>query len=84
MDLTLYDLRTGRPVEMVSTYDESTRRAHADYPGGTSLQRWYRALLRTSMEAEGFVQNPDEWWHYDFKDWKEYPIGNQPFERLGK
>src|SRR5213076_374717 len=30
VDLTLYDLKTKRPVEMVSTYDETTDRAYAD------------------------------------------------------
>jgi hypothetical protein len=24
-----------------------------------------------------------EWWHFDYKDWKEYPILNIPFEKLG-
>ena len=43
---------------MPSTYDESTDRAYADYPGGTSRQRWHRALLRRAMEAEGFLVNP--------------------------
>src|SRR5262249_25661780 len=38
VDLTLYDLKTKKPVEMVSTYDETTQRAYPDYPGGTSLQ----------------------------------------------
>ena len=52
VDLTLYHLKTGRPVEMVSTYDETTDRAHPDYPGGTSLQRWHRDLLRRAMEAD--------------------------------
>jgi len=82
VDLTLYELKTGKPVEMVSTYDESTPRAHADYPGGASLQRWHRSVLREAMESEGFVQNPQEWWHYDFKDWNRYPIGNQRFEEI--
>ena len=27
---------------------------------------------------------PDEWWHFDFKDWKEYPILNVRFEDLGQ
>lgn len=80
VDLTLYDLRTGRPVEMVSTYDETTDRAHPDYPGGSSLQRWHRDLLRSAMEAEGFTVYEAEWWHFDFKDWRRYPIGNQRFE----
>jgi D-alanyl-D-alanine dipeptidase len=82
VDLTLYDRETGRVVEMPSTYDESTNRAKADYPGGTSQQRWHRALLRKAMEHEGFVANPQEWWHFDFKDWKTYPILNLPFDRV--
>lgn len=82
VDLTLYDLTTGLPVEMPSTYDESTDRAYAEYPGGTSQQRWHRALLRRAMVAEGFIVNPTEWWHFDYRDWRDYPIGNVPFDRL--
>lgn len=84
VDLTLYDLATGWPVEMPSTYDEATPRAGADYPGGTSLQRWHRALLRRVMEAQGFVVNPTEWWHFDYRDWQKYPILNASFELLGR
>ena len=82
VDLTLYDLRTGAVIEMPSTYDESTPRAYAFYPGGTSLQRWHRALLRRVMEAEGFAVNPEEWWHFDFNDWRRYAIGNIAFDRI--
>ncbi len=83
VDLTLYDLKTGKPVEMVSTYDETTDRAHPDYPGGTSLQRWHRKLLRTAMESEGFTVYEAEWWHFDYKDWQKYRIGNVRFDRIG-
>lgn len=82
VDLTLYDLRTGKVVPMVGTYDESTQRSLPDYPGGTSRQRWHRALLRHVMEAEGFTINPSEWWHFDYRDWRLYGIGNQTFEEL--
>ncbi len=82
VDLTLYDLKTGHPVEMVGTYDEISDRSYPDYPGGTSLQRWHRELLRDAMEAEGFSVYPIEWWHYDYADWRKYPIGNLPFDRL--
>ena len=82
VDLTLYDLKTGAVIEMPSTYDESTPRAYAFYPGGTSLQRWHRALLRRSMETEGFTVNPEEWWHFDYKDWKSYAIGNMAFDMI--
>jgi len=83
VDITLYDLRTGKPVEMVSTYDETTDRASPDYPGGTSLQRWHRNLLRREMESEGFTVFEAEWWHFDYKDWQKYRIGNVSFDQIG-
>jgi serine beta-lactamase-like protein LACTB len=80
VDLSLYDLQTGRTVITVSGYDEFSPRAFPDYPGGTSRRRWYRALLRRAMEAEGFTVYRAEWWHFDYRDWRKYPIGNQRFE----
>jgi D-alanyl-D-alanine dipeptidase len=82
IDLTLFDLATGAVIDMPSTYDESTARAYAFYPGGTHLQRWHRALLRRSLEAEGFSVNPEEWWHFDYKDAASYRIGNVAFDRI--
>jgi D-alanyl-D-alanine dipeptidase len=84
VDITLYDLKTGKPVEMVSTYDETTDRAYPDYPGGTSLQRWHRDLLRMAMESEGFTVYEAEWWHFDYKDWQKYRIANVPFDQIGR
>ena len=82
VDLTVYDRRTGRPIEMVSGYDEFSNRAYPDYPGGTSRQRYDRELLRRAMEAEGFRVYDAEWWHFDYKDWRIYPIGNQTFDQI--
>ncbi len=82
VDLTVYDLKTGTEVPMVSGYDEMTERAYPFYPGGTSLERWDRRLLRNTMENEGFTVYEDEWWHFDYKDWRKYPILNVPFERV--
>ena len=84
VDITLYDLKTGKPVEMVSTYDETTDRAYPNYVGGTSLQRWHRDLLRSAMEAEGFTVYEAEWWHFDYKDWQKYRIGTPRFEEIGR
>jgi len=83
VDLTLYELATGKPIEMPGTYDEMSPRSFPDYPGGTSLQRWHRDLLRRAMESQGFTVYEAEWWHFDYQDWKEYPILNVPFEKLG-
>ena len=84
VDLTLYDLKTGREVSMPSGYDEMTERAHINYSGGTPEQRRLRDLLRAAMEAEGFAIYEPEWWHYDYKDWKQYPILNLSFSEIGK
>jgi zinc D-Ala-D-Ala dipeptidase len=84
VDLSLYDLKTGEEVTMPSGYDEMTDRAYADYPGGTAEERSRRAILRQAMEAQGFHVIPDEWWHFDYQDWKQYPILNVKFEDLGQ
>ncbi|MEO7082963.1 MAG: serine hydrolase [Gemmatimonadaceae bacterium] len=82
VDLTLYDLATGAPINMPGGYDEMTDRSYPMYPGGTSLQRWNRDLLRHAMEVQGFNVYEAEWWHFDYKDWRSYPIGNLTFEQL--
>ncbi len=84
VDLTLYDLKTGKPIEMPGGYDEFSHRSYPDYPGGTTRQRWYRDLLRRTMEAEGFTVYSAEWWHFDYRDWKSYRIGNVTFEQIGR
>jgi D-alanyl-D-alanine dipeptidase len=82
VDLTLYDVSTGKPIEMTGAYDEMSPRSFPNYPGGTSLQRWHRDLLRRAMESEDYTVYESEWWHFDYKDWREYAILNVPFEAL--
>jgi D-alanyl-D-alanine dipeptidase len=82
VDLTLYRLEDGRAVEMPGVYDEMSERSHRDYPGGTSVERWHRDLLRAAMEAEGFVAFEVEWWHFDFRGWRDYPVLNVPLDAV--
>lgn len=82
VDLSLYDLKTGKEIPMPSGYDEMTERAHPNYTGGTAEQRKMRDLLRAAMEAEGFKVFDVEWWHFDYKDWREYPILNISFDQI--
>jgi D-alanyl-D-alanine dipeptidase len=82
VDLSLYDLKTGLEVDMPSGYDEMTDRAYPNYPGGTAEERARRAVLRHAMEKQGFTVYETEWWHFDYKDWKRYPILNIRFEDL--
>lgn len=82
VDLGLFDVRSGKPVSMPSDYDEFTQRASPDYTGGTAAQRAARDLLRATMDAHGFSVYPNEWWHFDYRDWAEYPLLNLSFETL--
>lgn len=82
VDLSLYDLSTGKEIEMTGNYDEMTERSYPDYAGGTEQQRTMRDLLRSKMEAQGFSVYEYEWWHFDYKDWKLYHITNVPFSKI--
>lgn len=83
VDLTLYELSSGKAVVMPGGYDEMSDRSYPMYPGGTSKQRALREMLRAAMEHEGFRVYEAEWWHFDYKDWRAYRIQNQTFEGLG-
>jgi D-alanyl-D-alanine dipeptidase len=82
VDLTLYDLKTGKEVTMPSGYDEFSERAYPDYSGGPREPRERRDLLRRTMEAQGFTVYKAEWWHFDYQDWTHYRILNLPFDQI--
>jgi zinc D-Ala-D-Ala dipeptidase len=82
VDLSLFELETGKLLEMPSDFDEFNEKAAPDYKGGTERERANRDLLRKMMEAEGFTVNPKEWWHFDYKDWEKYEIFDIPFAEI--
>jgi D-alanyl-D-alanine dipeptidase len=82
VDLTLYDLATGLAVDMPGGYDEMTPRSYPDYRGGPPEARARRDLLRTAMERHDFTVEPNEWWHFNYRDWKEYPILDIAFSEI--
>ncbi len=82
VDLTLVDLKTGRPVAMPSYYDDFSEKAHHDYQGSTAQARAHRTKLKDVMERHGFEALSNEWWHYDFQGWKRFPISDQSFSEL--
>lgn len=84
IDCSLYDRKSGREVPMPSAYDEPTERASATYPGGTPAQRQARDLLIATLLAEGFSVQPNEWWHFNHRSWRQYPILNIPHLALVK
>jgi D-alanyl-D-alanine dipeptidase len=64
IDCTLVDLTTGRELEMGTPFDTFSAAAHtANASGEAALNR---QKLKTAMEAEGFVNYDQEWWHFSF------------------
>jgi zinc D-Ala-D-Ala dipeptidase len=82
VDCSLYDLRTGKEIQMPSEYDALDERAALTYTGGTEVQRQMRSRLQAAMKSEGFRGVSHEWWHFDYKDWREYPVMDVPFEQI--
>ncbi|MEG4229739.1 M15 family metallopeptidase [Microcoleus sp. N9_B2] len=73
VDLTLVD-RTGKELEMPTPYDDFTKKAHADYQGGSAQSRKNRQVLKDAMKKQGFIGITTEWWHFDSEDWQKFAI----------
>lgn len=82
VDLTLHSLATGRETAMPSGYDEFTERAHRTFADAPAAALVNRNLLQQLMEAHGFHGASNEWWHFDYHGWQDYPILDVPFEQL--
>ncbi len=76
IDLTLH--RGGVPVEMPSDYDDFTPAAYRSNMAASGEALANAARLEGWMVREGFIPLPNEWWHYDWRDWRLYPIMDQP------
>lgn len=83
VDLALVDLATGKEADMGGAYDEMTERSYVTYDKGPKEALQRRDLLRGAMETEGFFVYPFEWWHFDWKDFREYAVLDVPFSAIG-
>jgi D-alanyl-D-alanine dipeptidase len=71
VDVSLAD-RNGKISEMPSDHDEFTKRADEDFSDVPKEVAERARLLRKAMFRAGFSGVPDEWWHYDLRDWASY------------
>ena len=72
VDLTLFDMKTEKELDMGGTFDWFGEESHPDYKGVTEAQLANRMLLREIMLAHGFKPLAEEWWHFTLKD-EPYP-----------
>jgi D-alanyl-D-alanine dipeptidase len=52
------------PMDMGTDFDFFDPRAHTDFPGIDEGQRANRQRLLRAVAGQGFVNYPQEWWHY--------------------
>lgn len=84
LDITLIDLKTGKELPMPTEYDSFRKEAWPSTPVKDPVVRKNRETLIAVMEKNGFKVNSSEWWHFDFKGWKNYEVLDIDFEELEK
>ncbi|WP_296715925.1 M15 family metallopeptidase [Erythrobacter sp.] len=80
IDLSLH--RGGIEVEMPSPYDDFTPAAYRSNTAAPAEALAASRMLEDWMVAEGFVPLANEWWHYDWAEWRRYPIMDVPLEAV--
>ena len=78
VDVSLAD-KDGRILEMPSGFDEFNAKADEDFSDVPKEAAQRARILRNIMFNAGFSGVPDEWWHYDLRDWADY----EPIEGKG-
>ncbi len=73
LDLTLFDMDTGKELDMGGTFDYFGELSHPDYVGDlTEEQIANRNTLRDIMVDNGFRPLDTEWWHFTLEE-EPYP-----------
>ena len=72
VDLTLFDEKAGKELDMGGTFDYFGQRSHPDYKNITDEQYNNRMILREAMLNHGFKPLDEEWWHFTLED-EPYP-----------
>ena len=83
VDLTLIDIKSGKELKMPSEFDEFSSHANRNYAKMNDKAAKHNCkLLESIMEKHGFIGLTSEWWHFDYKNWKKYPIQDVSFAEL--
>lgn len=73
VDVTLAD-KNGKELAMPTGFDDFSEKAHADFLALPQKQRENRDYLIRVMNRFGFEVSPLEWWHFNYRGWREYPL----------
>ena len=87
VDLTLFDMSSGRELDMGSPFDLFDPISHPDNREITEEQYANRMILQRVMVRNGFVPIDCEWWHFTLRDepypdsYFEFPVSSDYLRR---
>lgn len=81
VDVSLVD-SNGIELEMPTGFDDFTEKASHDYFELKEIVIKNRDILKSIMEKYGFVSLKSEWWHYDLKNYNDYPVVDYSFKEI--
>jgi D-alanyl-D-alanine dipeptidase len=73
VDVTLIDI-DGNDVLMPTEFDDFSEKAHRDYMECPEIAIQHRSILEEAMKKHGFSGISSEWWHFDYKGYKNRPV----------
>lgn len=87
VDLTLFDMSTGKELDMGSPFDLFSEVSHPDCKDVTEEQYNNRMLLQRAMVRNGFLPIDCEWWHFTLENepypdtYFEFPVSSNYLRR---
>ena len=77
VDLSLASL-DGKPLLMPTDHDDFSERAQLGAKGVSAEATNNAKRLQQAMESAGFQAIESEWWHFDYQDWQDYQLSDEP------
>ena len=69
VDLSLFDMKSEKEVDMGGTFDSFGELSHPDYKEGITEEQYNnRMILRDAMINNGFKPLVEEWWHFTLEN----------------
>ncbi|MDX8340479.1 M15 family metallopeptidase [Draconibacterium sp. IB214405] len=82
VDVSLVNLNTKQELEMPTSFDDFSEKAHSDYMNLPDAAIQNRSILIGVMSHFGFSVISSEWWHFDYNGWQDFPLMDLSFEEL--
>ncbi len=83
VDLRLINLSSGTPLLMPSKFPAFSSASHRNYHNMPNQEAKKNCkLLELVMGKYGFIPLKTEWWHYDDKNWSNYPVLDLSYKEL--